>query len=407
MAAPIAAALKDSLRDRLPAEAVSQDTAAFAVDGIEPDVVVSPSNTAEVAATIRCASEHAAALIPWGSGSRMWLGAAPERYTVALSLLKLDQIVEHEPADLTMTAGAGILFSDLQEHLAHHGQWLPLDPPEAGTLGGLLAANASGPARMRHGTARDHVIGMEVVNADGETLKFGGRVVKNVAGYDMAKLHLGALGSLGVITRASFKVAPLAETRRTSRLDGPVDILMSTSLRLAGSGLSINGLILREGTDYCHLDLSFAGGAAAVERSHREVSDLATAAGLSLGEAPPFPDPSQDVVVRAGVLPTATASLCKALMATSASIIAYPTVGIVRGHWPSSQAPSVESLERLRSDCSGVAGGALILEKGPPDLKHSFDVWGPVRSDFGLMRGLKQQFDPQRVLSPGRFLGNL
>ncbi len=407
MAVSIAAALEDSLRDHLPPAAVSRDTAAFSVDGLTPEIVVSPSTTAEAAAAVRCTKENRVALIPWGSGSKMWLGAPPESYTVALNLSRLNQIVEHEPADLTLTAGAGILLTDLQKHLAKHNQWLPLDPPEAGTLGGLLAANASGPARMRYGTARDHVIGMELVTADGEILKFGGRVVKNVAGYDMAKLQIGALGSLGVITRASLKIAPLAACRRTNRLSGPLDKIMSTALQLGGSGLAISAMFLRAESDDCHLDLAFAGAATAVERSHRQVGELATAEGMSLDDAPPLPDLPQDVVVRASVLPTNAISICRALLALDASITAYPTAGTVRGHWQADQTPPIGALEQLRVDCSNTGSGSLVLEKGPPELKRSFDVWGPVRSDFDLMRTLKEQFDPDRILSPGRFLGNL
>ncbi len=407
MALGVADAIESSLGEHLPAGSISRDTAAYRVDGITPELVVSPASTTQVAAVVRCASENQAAIIPWGAGRHMGLGAPPERYVVGLDARKLNKIVEHEPADLTLTAEAGVLVSDLQEHLIQHNQWLPLDPPKAGTLGGLLAANASGPSRMRYGTARDHVIGMELVTANGEILKFGGRVVKNVAGYDMAKLQIGALGSLGIITRAAFKVLPLANSSKTSRISGSLDVLMSTSLRLGASGLAINGLELRKDTGYCHLDLIFAGGAGAVVRSQTEVGDLATAAGLSFGEACQLPEPAQDVAVRASVLASNAITICRALVALGASISAYPTAGIVRGHWPASHLPSIDDLERLRSECLGAGSGALVLESGSPELKQSFDVWGPVGSDFDLMRGLKEQFDPNRVLSPGRLLGNL
>ena len=407
MATASTAALHESLRDYLPSDALSEDTAAFTVDGVTPQLLVSPANTKEVSAALRWANQKSAAVIPWGAGSRMWLGAPPERYVVAISLFKLKRIVEHEPADMTITAEAGGLVSSLQQHLAQHNQWLALDPPGDGTIGGLLATNASGPSRMRYGTARDQLIGMEIVGADGEILRFGGRVVKNVAGYDMAKLHIGGLGSLGIITQAAFKVAPLAGSNRISRITGPLESLMSTSLYLGQSGLALDGLTLSQSGGDCHLDVLFAGGAASVERSHDEVVKVAEAAGLSLVESTPEPDPEADIVVRVSVQPTKTLSICRELLALDASVTAYPTSGIVRGHWQANRPPSRDGLDRLRTEYSQGRKGALILEKAPPDLKRNFDVWGPVRADFSLMRGLKEQFDPQRILSPGRFVGNL
>ncbi len=183
----------------------------YAVDGMTPSVVVKPTSQAEVAAAMGAANAAGAAVVPFGGGTQQGLGMPPERYDVALDLRQIESVVEYEAADLTITVEAGMRLSALQRLLAEKGQWLPLDPPvsDEATIGGVLATNASGPARFSRGTGRDLVIGMTVATAQGEIVKSGGRVVKNVAGYDLAKLHIGALGTTGVILQVSLKVSPL------------------------------------------------------------------------------------------------------------------------------------------------------------------------------------------------------
>ncbi len=147
-----------------------------------------------------------------GSGTKRHHGPAPAADAVEVRLRRLDRITAHEPGDLVVTAQAGVLLADLQAELARHGQWLPIDPPYGeATVGGILAANSSGPRRLGYGTMRDHLIGLRVLGADGVATKSGGRVVKNVTGYDVHKLHVGAFGTLGIIVEANFKVRPRPE----------------------------------------------------------------------------------------------------------------------------------------------------------------------------------------------------
>ncbi|MBF8286481.1 MAG: linked oxidase-like protein, partial [Dehalococcoidia bacterium] len=199
-------------------EGALADVAAFAVDGLTPQAAVAPSSYEQVAAVMRYAHAEGLAVIPWGGGAHIHVGNVPARYDIALGLSRLNAVVEHEPADLTATVQAGMTLSELQGRLGGAGQLLPLDPPggERATIGGILAANASGPWRHAFGSARDMTIGLRVVTAEGRITRAGGRVVKNVAGYDLCKLYIGSLGTLGVIVEATFKVASLPREQRAA-----------------------------------------------------------------------------------------------------------------------------------------------------------------------------------------------
>src|SRR3990170_7695424 len=187
-------------------EGVLGATATFAVDGLTPQAAVAPASYEQVAAVMRYSYAEGLAVIPWGGGTYIHAGNIPARYDIALGLSRLNAVVEHEPADLTATVQAGMTLSELQRHLGGAGQLLPLDPPggERATIGGILAANASGPWRHAFGSARDMTIGLRVITAEGRITRAGGRVVKNVAGYDLCKLYIGSLGTLGVIVEATF-----------------------------------------------------------------------------------------------------------------------------------------------------------------------------------------------------------
>jgi len=191
---------------------------AYATQGQAPVVVARPGDMAGVAAALALAAEAGAAVVPWGGGTRQALGYPPRRYDLALSLARLTQVVHYDPADLTITVGAGMTHAALARTLAPARQSLPLDAPQPSraTLGGTLATGYAGLRRAYAGAPRDLTLGARVIDAQGQALAFGGRVVKNVTGYDMTKLHIGALGTLGVIVEASFKLAPLPEVEETT-----------------------------------------------------------------------------------------------------------------------------------------------------------------------------------------------
>ena len=192
------------------------DCSPFAVDGRTPEAVVLPGSKEEVAAVLAVAGEAEIPVTPWGGGTKMGIGSPPARPGLVLSLRRLDRLLEHEPGDLTATAQAGMGLTAFQAALGARGQWLSLDPPYAdrATLGGILATSAAGPRRHLYGTARDLLIGLTLVLADGAVVRGGGKVVKNVAGYDLPKLAIGSFGTLGVIVDATFKLRPRPEADR-------------------------------------------------------------------------------------------------------------------------------------------------------------------------------------------------
>lgn len=190
--------------------------ASYAVEGVVPLAVVAPGSLESLAATVQMASELGYAVIPRGGGTKMDFGHPPSRADIVVSLERLNRIVAHEPADQTATVEAGITMAGLQAGLGKRGQYLPLDPPhgDAGTLGGVIATNASGVLRTAFGTARDLVIGARVVQADGTVVRSGGQVVKNVAGYDLNKMYIGSLGTLGILAEVNLKLQPLPASGR-------------------------------------------------------------------------------------------------------------------------------------------------------------------------------------------------
>ena len=223
----------------------------FEVDGLSPDRVERPASVDELSRIIADANAAGAAVIPWGGGTRMSLGNSPERYDVAVDLTGISGIVEYEPADLTIVVSGGTTVAELQTLLGESGQRLDFDPPEpaAATIGGSLASNAVGPLRSSVGGVRDLAIGLQVVEADGAVTKSGGRVVKNVQGFDLVRLHIGALGTLGIITEVAFKVAPFpADTQTVAGWFDGLDAARD-SVEVFGAGHLACGKPLERQTD--------------------------------------------------------------------------------------------------------------------------------------------------------------
>jgi glycolate oxidase FAD binding subunit len=381
----------------------------FAVDGLAPRAAVAPSSYEQVAEVMRYASAEGLAVIPLGGRRLRSIGNVPARYDIALSLSQLEGIVEYEPADMTVTCRAGTTVSVLNARLREHAQLVPFsaDPDDPNTIGGLLAANRSH-LRLRHGSPRDFTIGMRVVTAEGKLTKAGGRVVKNVAGYDLCKLYIGSLGTLGVIVEATFKVAPLPAAERTlvATFASPVQAC-ALAEDLVRRSLALRSMRLVTATpDGYRLVLDVAGTAAAVERTVRE----ATRACAGLEDAAPAdtaPAVEGDgLLCRAGVLPSRLAALIGDLRAIDEPRIdALPTIGGVRAAWaqPGDAGGVVERLRGL----IGEHEGSLVVEACPSELKRDIDVFGDPPPAFKLMRRLKRELDPKGVLSPGRFVGRL
>src|SRR6266702_4369871 len=274
----------------------------YTVDGLLPRFVVIPTQVEQVAQIVALVNQYGLSLLTRGGGSRISIGGMPEQIDVLLETNRLTQVLEHEVADLTCHVEAGLTLAALQTRLVKQGQRLALDPPDAAqaTIGGILASNASGPKRLRYGSARDLVIGLHVVQANGDVSRSGGRVVKNVAGYDLNKLFIGSLGTLGIIVEANFKLHPLPDAEHTllitySRIEDAMQMVMT----LMGSLLTPSALELIDGgaasdmSDFFRINLptngytlaiDFEGGSATIDRQIDETRLLARKHGALLGD---------------------------------------------------------------------------------------------------------------------------
>ncbi|MBI2723493.1 MAG: FAD-binding oxidoreductase [Chloroflexi bacterium] len=429
--APSLVAFTAAISRELHADAISdQDLAAFSVDGQTPGVAVAPNTLEQLQRLLTEAHNHRLAVIPMGSGHHAASANIPAAYDIALSTVRLARVLEHEPADLTIVVEAGMRLGDLQRLLAGHGQWLPLDPAAAAecTVGGLLSANASGPARHAFGTARDWVIGTRVVHTDGSVTKSGGRVVKSVAGFDMHKLYIGAHGSLGVIAEVAFKLAPLPrlETTAVAAFDS-AHAAARFALDVHDRGLSITAMELLSPpaaqsiiNDHRWIVLlRVAGGSAAVDRSLRDLSRAASShnGAMESGDGAVAWDAWRRVFgpsmlsLRASLLPSAAGetlqALDRSLAGAGARLSATVTAGIVRMDLDPPAGAQPRTLISRAGETVRRAGGALIVVAAPPSAKRHIDVFGPLRTDFPIMRRLKREFDPDGILSPGRFVGRL
>jgi glycolate oxidase FAD binding subunit len=400
----------------------------------EPKLLGRPHDFAELAALLAQATAERLAVTPWGAGTRQHLGrlAAPGAYRLELGAL--DRVIDYVPEDLTITLEAGVTIGAAQKLLAARGQWLPWDPPggEAATIGGLLASGASGALRLSAGTPRDWVLGMQVVLADGRSAKSGGRVVKNVAGYDMHKLHLGALGTLGVIAEVTLKVMPLPE-QQASLLAG-FDTLaqtLSAAEVLRASPLAPLALALTtQASARLHPVLAdfstcqeshfvllarFGGAPLAVSRQVRLAVQRAEEQGakcLELTEAEGgaawaalselLEGGRQGVLLRCGhpVAQLEAALAALGMREPSVELLALPGAGLAWLRLPATTGAQLVALRAPLVAC----GAYLVVEDAPASLRASLDIWGPPPPGIALMRQLKHQWDPASILNRGRYV---
>lgn len=402
-----------------------------ATDEIKPAAIESPGDHAELARMLRkyAARDEHCAIIPRGGGTSDQLGAPSKSTEIVLSLEKLNRILDYQPENLTVRVEAGVTLDALNRTLAEHGQFVPLDPPlpARATVGGILAANASGALRVRYGTARDLVIGMRVALTDGNIVKGGGATVKNVAGYDLPKLFIGSLGTLGVIVEATFKVSPVP--KKTTTAVGQVANLSPASalaLRVLQSKLLPIGLLVLNraaseqlglGSGYTSL-VRFGGNESGVSRQLGDVESWSRDAGVSVKA---IDDDvalwarvrdfifEHEMVVKISVLPTQVAAIAQRVEEIAEKyyaecLIAAQALGIIDVALVGGDEASV--IEEMRSAAIAL-GGHLTIERAPRALRERVDVWGPTRSDFTMMEKLKREFDPNGVLNPGRFVGKI
>jgi glycolate oxidase FAD binding subunit len=368
------------------------------VDGLEPRRVERPSSPEQLADALCTAAAAGEAVIPIGSGRALGLGDPPERFDVALETRSINRLLELSRADLTVSVEAGMTLEDLNSELAAAGQFLPLDPfnSPGHTIGGLLAAGLSGPLRLRYGSPRDFTIGLRVALPDGRLASSGGRVVKNVSGYDLNKLHQGALGSLGVIVAASFKVypRPLHQLTVETEAGGPDEVWSAAERALSLSMPPAALEISTEGRGDFHLLARFEGSSKGVERTAAELGWRQADAALWAAHATRASDHWARISVPRRSLP----ELVRAIPAGQAWWCS-PGVGVA--HWP--EARVAEQVAALRAAAEH-AGGSLVLLAADVELKRQVGAWGTAPATLPLMEELKNAFDPKHALSPGRYV---
>jgi glycolate oxidase FAD binding subunit len=442
------------------------------IAGIQPTMVFEPVNEVELATALRYADSAGLSVIPRGSGSKLGWGNAPTRADLVLSTTRLNRVIEHAWADLTVSVEAGCTIGTLQDTLAQHGQRIAIDPlwPEHTTVGGLLSTNDSGTLRIRYGGLRDLIIGATIALPDGTLASSGGKVVKNVAGYDLPKLLTGALGTLGVITRAVFRLHPLPHQGRSftfvarDAADANRLMLAIQDSKLAHTGLQVRfnsgaqpevdirfdgtdeGLAAQTGTlrklaapatethsndDVWHARQHLFGAArsnqsepwnaASLSSSDLSGEALAKSEALAKGNARPTASTQGDApsaqhsqpaaIVKFSILPGSIANTCQQLRHLSEPLNVHWSA-VIQGTglgWirlGPAEANSIQQVVRKLRSELETTGGSLMIQHRSPEIPE-IEAWGNPGDALALMLSVKQQFDPRKTLNPGRFVGGI
>lgn len=429
--------------------------AAYQTDAKSPSAVVRPGSAEEVAEIVKFAGREKLALIPTAARTKLGIGMPPRRHDLALDLTRMNRIVAYDPGDLTLSVESGTPLHTITSALAEHRQFLPLVVPfmDRATAGGTISSGVDSPLRQSYGTARDFVLGIEFVTGDGVAAKSGGRVVKNVSGYDIHKLMIGSLGTLGVITRINFRTFPLPRATCTfvavfhgSKAACEFCNAVSHSA-LRPRSLEILAARRRGTDDFGQLAglsfendrwsvvVSFAGDEQVLIRNQREIETLTkTAGGSSLQSlegvnadaekrvmnfVTEFPAKALERSPAAAVFKISSLPMEITQLAASIQLIKMRWAAAIRGLGVGYLAilptdDSEESLRQLKQECIRILGLAgtppwhhVVLPWCPPVLKREIDVWGTPPADFAVMKKLKAVFDPGEILSPGRFMGGI
>ena len=427
----------------------SVETSRFTVDEIQPQWVVEPDTTEGIGDVLRLAHDRNWGIIPFGSGTRQRIGNPPIRFDVALSLRKFNRIPEYEPQDLVVKVESGCRLFELQEKLSKDNLFLPIDPPgDSGTVGGIVASNASGPLRLAHGTMRDLLLGISIVQPSGTKTRFGARVVKNVTGYDMCKLYVGSFGTLGVFTDFYLKLKPLPPSQRTvlavmkglsdtkealAKLrESPlsplaVEFMNPRVLRLLNQSLPVTGdhegysLVVLFG----EVENAVTWQVEELERLWEPLcvkglilSDPAEQKALwdVLREDEPFTQifSGSTVKLKINGLPSQLVELARELELLNGKldgellIKSHALSGIARCYFrfadsPAQQQTIVRGIQQLRTFLKP-SRGSVVIELAPLALKKMIDVWGCDSKDRSLMQRIRDKYDPPGILNPGRFV---
>jgi glycolate oxidase FAD binding subunit len=401
--------------------------AAYAVQGVVPGCVVAPGSQAELAGVLQVAQELRAAVVPWGGGTQQRIGAPPTRVDLLLRTERMNRVLIHEPFDLTISVEAGMTVGALREHLARHGQMLPIDPPlpARATIGGLIATATDGPRRLGYGTLRDLLIGITVAEAGGRLSKAGGMVVKNVSGFDMMKLYLGSFGTLAIVASANFKLLPIPRAlasllctfESATEAFAALEALLLTQLTpTAAEYLNAGALQALGRAGAAALALRAEGLPAAVERhmadmaalvahhTARDVQRLDAQAEIDLwAQIADLPQTAElaadEALLKLAVLPAEVEraiARIEALAATgdhAAMIDARALNGVIYARLRPVDSAALAGLPAALPSLQWIATPV-------PDAPR----WGAPPPGLGLMRRIKSEFDPLGILNHGRFV---
>lgn len=408
----------------------------------DPSYRVEPGSVEEVSGVMKLASKEELKVLPWGGGTKLGWGNAPRGLGLILNTERLNRLTEHSAGDLVASVQAGMRYDALQAELAKSGQMLALDPPKQGairaeetgaTIGGIIAANDSGPRRLRYGTVRDLLIGITVVLADGTVAKSGGKVVKNVAGYDLGKLYTGSFGTLGIIVEATFRLHPLPETARTVVVEAQTPEALGTAVQSL-----LHSALVPSAVEVCwpsplgpgSLAVLIEGIEAGVESQTRAALELTRPHGeprtLDEEEARQLWGRLHDrrermigrssvgqVRLRVSIEPARLAEIVRILHDIGLgrdwepSISGSAGTGVLLVKFQEHDAEvCIGLVEGLREQV-GRLGGSVVVLYAASQVRARVDAWGPVGDALPLMRRVKERFDPDRILSPGRFVGDI
>jgi glycolate oxidase FAD binding subunit len=400
-----------------------------AVAGTPARYVATPGSTQEAAAVLTAAASLGLTVLPRGSGSKLGWGIPPSSCDLIVDTSKLDQLISHAAGDQVVSVQAGVHLADLGKVLEAAGQRLALDPPLAGTIGGLIATGAAGPLRFRYGTPRDLLIGITVVRADGRIAHSGGKVVKNVAGYDLGKLFASSYGTLGLITEAVFRLHPKPAAATVVTLDCQDAVAaQGAALAAARSPLTPSAIELDwpSATAPITVAVLLEGDDDSVsERADRMASLLVDQRGAGRPGVGPFPSfwgrpPDGSPTLRVSYWPAQLAQVLTAIRAAGADAVINGSAGAgvlqvqLPDYIPADEAARFVTVLRsgladLPAPANGTwpaASTSAVVVSAPPAVRNEVDMWGPVPA-LPLMRSVKNQFDPEHRMAPGSAPGGM
>ncbi|MEM1167941.1 MAG: FAD-binding oxidoreductase [Cyanobacteria bacterium P01_H01_bin.35] len=396
--------------------------------------IIYPETQAQLSDVVACCAKNNWVILPCGSGSKLhWGGLVKVDPTnhhqgiIVVSSDRLNRLIEHAVGDLTVTVEAGMKYAELQATLAKTGQFLAVDPayPETATIGGIIATADTGSLRQRYRGVRDMLLGISFVRSDGKIAKAGGRVVKNVAGYDLMKLFTGAYGTLGIISQVTFRVYPIQEASGTVVLVGEKNNIAQATQTLLSSALTPVAVDLISSNLVEQLDLGKGVGlmvrfqtiTGSVEEQSNRVLEVGDKLGLNSTRYQDYEaelwdklkqkiwhsQKNTEVICKIGVMPNKAVETLNQPGLESGLGLIHAGVGLGELRFNS---VSPEAIIELRRWCESVGGFLTVLE-APLEMKEKFDVWGYNQNGLDLMRGIKQKFDPKNILNPHSFVGGI